>query len=190
MQFYKHFKKFHEICFCSYFHEIWIFRESNYIFEISRPRTLKMIYNMFIILKFEFFSNSRSGAIAEPFRKNCSLNREIKIFFKYLKWILFAAKFLFQRHIVCWGKIYGSKTIGGGRGGGGGRATSTFYSVKLCTKHIKWWKQQLFHMMNDITIKASSCSGVLLPFPGLQIALIPYWLCCDCAFHNLPESAG
>ena len=31
-----------------------------------------------------------------------------------------------------------------------------------------------FHMMNDITIKSSSCSRVLLPFPGLQIALIPY----------------
>ena len=38
------FKKFHEICFCSYFREIWIFRENNYIFEISRPRAYKMIY--------------------------------------------------------------------------------------------------------------------------------------------------
>ena len=33
--------KFREICFRSYFREIWIFRESNYIFEISRPRSLK-----------------------------------------------------------------------------------------------------------------------------------------------------
>ena len=32
---------------------------------------LKMIYNMFRILKFEIFLNS-SGAIAEPFRENCS----------------------------------------------------------------------------------------------------------------------
>ena len=39
---------------------------------------------MFIFLKFETFSNSRSGAIAEPFRENCSSNREIKIFSQYL----------------------------------------------------------------------------------------------------------
>ena len=31
-----------------------------------------MIYNMFILLKSEIFSNSSSGAIAEPFRENCS----------------------------------------------------------------------------------------------------------------------
>ena len=37
IQFYEHFKKFREICFCSYFREIWLFHESNYIFEISRP---------------------------------------------------------------------------------------------------------------------------------------------------------
>ena len=74
-----------------------------------------MMYNMFIFLKFEIFSNSHSGAIAEPFRENCSQNREIKIFFKYLKLILFAVTFLFQQYIFCWGKIYGSKIIGGGR---------------------------------------------------------------------------
>ena len=84
---------------------------------------------MFIIFKFEIFSNIHSGAIAEPFRENCSKIREIKIFLKYLKWILFAVKFSFQRYIVCWGKIYGSKIIGGGPP----RATSAFYSVKLCT---------------------------------------------------------
>ena len=28
-------------------------------------------------------------------------------------------KFPFQRYIICWGKIYGSKSIGGGGGGGG-----------------------------------------------------------------------
>ena len=32
----------------------------------------KMIYDMFIFQKFDIFSNSRSGAIAEPFRENCS----------------------------------------------------------------------------------------------------------------------
>ena len=36
------------------------------------------------------------------------------MFFKCLKWILFAVKFPFQRYIICWGKIYGSKIIGGG----------------------------------------------------------------------------
>ena len=45
----------------------------------------KMIHNTFIFLKFEFFLNSRSGAIAEPFRENCSYNRKMKIFFQYLK---------------------------------------------------------------------------------------------------------
>ena len=33
---------------------------------------LKMIYNVFIFLKFEIFSNRRSEAIAEPFRENFS----------------------------------------------------------------------------------------------------------------------
>ena len=37
----EHLKKFREIYFCSYFREIWIFRESNYIVGISRPRALK-----------------------------------------------------------------------------------------------------------------------------------------------------
>ena len=37
-------------------------------------------------------------------------------------------KFPFQQYIVCWGKIYGSKIICGGPP----RATSAFYSVKLC----------------------------------------------------------
>ena len=32
----------------------------------------KMIHNMFIFEKSEIFSNSRSGAIAEPFCENCS----------------------------------------------------------------------------------------------------------------------
>ena len=36
--------------------------------------------------------------------------------------------------MVRWGKIYGSKIIGGGGGGGLG-ATSAFYFVKLC----KWY---------------------------------------------------
>ena len=41
--------------------------------------------------------------------------------------ILNRVKFPFQRYIVCWGKIYHWKIIGGVP-----RATSTFYSVKLC----------------------------------------------------------
>ena len=31
------------------------------------------------------------------------------------------------------------------------------------------------HRMNDITMQLSLCFNVLLPFPGLQIALIQYW---------------
>ena len=38
-------------------------------------------------------------------------------------------KFLFQRYIVCWGKIYGSKIIGGGARP---EPPPPFYSVKLC----------------------------------------------------------
>ena len=79
---------------------------------------------MFIFLKFEIFLNSCFGAIAEPFRENCLQNREIKIFFKYLKWIPFAVKYSFQWYIVCWSKIYSSKIISGGREGGGGGAPS------------------------------------------------------------------
>ena len=58
---------------------------------------------MFIFSRFEIFSNSRSGAIAEPFRENCSENREIKRFFQYLKWIPFAVKFPSQRYTVLGG---------------------------------------------------------------------------------------
>ena len=36
------------------------------------------------------------------------------MFSQYLKWILFAVEFLFQRYIVCWGKIYGLNITGGG----------------------------------------------------------------------------
>ena len=32
----------------------------------------KMTHNIFILQKFEIFSNSHSGAIAESFRENCS----------------------------------------------------------------------------------------------------------------------
>ena len=37
-----------------------------------QTKCFKMVYNMFIFLKFEIFSNSRPGTIAEPFRENCS----------------------------------------------------------------------------------------------------------------------
>ena len=30
------------------------------------------------------------------------------------------------------------------------------------------------HGINDVTMQPSSCSRVLLPFPGLQIALVPH----------------
>ena len=39
------------------------------------------------------------------------------MFSQYLKWILFAVKFPFQRYIVFWGKIYGLNITGGGGGG-------------------------------------------------------------------------
>ena len=56
------------------------------------------------------------------------MNREIKILFQYLKRILLANKFPFQRYIVCYAKVCRSKIIGlcvcfvcvGGGGGGGG----------------------------------------------------------------------
>ena len=41
------------------------------------------------------------------------------MFSQYLKWILFAVKFPFQRYIVCWGKVHGLNITGGGGGGGG-----------------------------------------------------------------------
>ena len=44
-------------------------------------------------------------------------------------------KFPFQRYIVCWGKVYGSKIIVGGWGAP--QATSAFYSVKLCIIYQK-----------------------------------------------------
>ena len=69
------------LLFCKYVytilkHVVWRFRIYNYfreIFKIPATQTtcFKMMYNMFIFLKFEIFSNSRSGAIAEPFRENC-----------------------------------------------------------------------------------------------------------------------
>ena len=44
--------------------------------------------------------------------------------------------------------------------------------------------------MNDITMQLSFCSRVLLPFPGLQIALIQYSLCGDCSFLICQEANG
>ena len=58
-------------------------------------------------------------------------NREIRIFFKYLKLILLTTKFLFQQYIVCWGKFFVQKLSVGGGGGGLSLATSAFYYVKL-----------------------------------------------------------
>ena len=48
-----------------------ISRKEFYIRNLQNT-CFKMIYNMFIFIKFEIFSNSRSGAIVEPFRENCS----------------------------------------------------------------------------------------------------------------------
>ena len=82
-------------------HVVWRFRKNNYFREILKFREnisknrfrkislsvhkiakviiysksqitcFKMIYNTLIFLKFEIFSKSCSGAIAEPFRENC-----------------------------------------------------------------------------------------------------------------------
>ena len=61
-------RNFEKSVFAHMFAKYSIFRESNYIYSKSR---FKMVYNMFIFLKFEIFSNSRHGAIAEPFLENC-----------------------------------------------------------------------------------------------------------------------
>ena len=47
-------------------------------------------------------------------------------------------KFPFQRYIVCWGKIYGSKVIGGvGGGGGGGRPEpSPLFILQNCVHAV------------------------------------------------------
>ena len=49
---------------------------------------------------------------------------------KRRRWL---SKFPFQRYMVCWGKFYRSKIIGGEGGGGVLQATSALYSVKLCS---------------------------------------------------------
>ena len=66
-------------------HVVWRFRIYNYFCEIFKFRenmsknrfreislSVHKIYNTLIFLKFEIFSKSCSGAIAEPFRENCS----------------------------------------------------------------------------------------------------------------------
>ena len=50
--------------------EIWTFRESNYIFEISRPRALKWYITCSYFKSMKFFEQP-FGAIAEPFCENC-----------------------------------------------------------------------------------------------------------------------
>ena len=47
------FQKFCEICFCSYFREIWIFR--NYRFKISRQRASKWYVTCSHFRSFKFF---------------------------------------------------------------------------------------------------------------------------------------
>ena len=73
-----------------------------------------MIYNMFIFLKFEIFSNSHFGAFAESFRENCSESREIKIFFKNLNYIGISKRFPLKRCIICLCYGIGSQMNGGG----------------------------------------------------------------------------
>ena len=97
----------------------------------SPDHIYKMIYNMFIFLKSEIFS----GAIAESFRENCSQSREIKIFWRCLKWIGLFDKFPFQWYIVCWGKFRLSKIIGGGGGGGGRPAPPPSLILQMCVCH-------------------------------------------------------
>ena len=46
-----------------------MFRESNYIFKISRLRASKLYIKCSYIKKFEFFSDTHSGAIGGHFAK-------------------------------------------------------------------------------------------------------------------------
>ena len=68
-----------------------------------------MIYNMFIFGKFEIFSDSHSGAIAESFR-------EIKIFLKNLNEIGISRGFPLKCCIICLCYVIGPKMNGGGGG--------------------------------------------------------------------------
>ena len=116
----KFLKMFHKISKFGYF------AESNYIFQISRPRALKwyIICSHFKSLPFW----SHCGAISWELLIK-SRNQNI---FQYLKWILFAVKFLFQWYIV-WFTVQ-KLSLGGGGGGGALRATSAFSSLKLCIR--------------------------------------------------------
>ena len=67
-RFYEHFNKFREICFCSYFCEIQIFRETIYINGISRSCALKWYIICSYFKSLRFFP----GVIEESFRENCS----------------------------------------------------------------------------------------------------------------------
>ena len=64
---------------------------------------------MFIFLKFEFFSDSHSGAFHENLLVK---SRNQNIFFQYLNWIRVSDKFPFQWYIVCWGQFSPSKVSG------------------------------------------------------------------------------
>ena len=78
----------------------------------------KIIYNMFIFLKFEIFSEAIAELLRSHFLKiahKVSKSKD-KIFCRYVKCIRIFNKFPFQRYIFCWGKFRTSKIIGGGGG--------------------------------------------------------------------------
>ena len=54
-----------------YFAKVIIYYILLYIRNLQTT-CFKMIYNVFIFLKFEFFPSADPGAIVEPFRENCS----------------------------------------------------------------------------------------------------------------------
>ena len=87
-------------------------------------------------------------------------------------------KFPFQLYIVCWGKIYGSKIIGRG---GAPRATSAFYSVKLCNKDENWtfMVASLSSAEVIMIIKCQvSVSSLLLNIPKVLIFPLPHFPAC------------
>ena len=106
--------------------EIWIFREPNYIFGISRSSASKwcMIY---LCSKSEIFSSIQNGLKSDYFAKLGHKIPKSNYFSRYLKWFRLLDKFPFRRYIICWANLIWKLLVGAPR------TAASFYSAKLCS---------------------------------------------------------
>ena len=106
----------------------WIFRETNYIFGISRSPASKWYIICSCSKSLKFFGTSKNGLKSDYFAKIAHKVAKSKYFPNIFYDLDSPINFLFRRYIICWGNLSLSKIIGGGPP----CTAASFYSAKLC----------------------------------------------------------